>query len=837
MSIYNKFLILLLSIVFHKTLSAQGSVKQLDASEIYEELEKFNFLGTALYVAAHPDDENTRLISYLSNGLHARTAYLSLTRGDGGQNLIGTEIRELLGVLRSQELQMARATDGGQQFFTRANDFGYSKHPDETLKIWNKDKVMEDILYVIRTFKPDIIVNRFDHRTPGRTHGHHTSSAMLSMEAFDLSNDPTVYPNQAKEYGTWQPTRLFMNTSWWFYGGRDKFAEADKSHLVPVDAGVYYPSRGISNNEIASLARSKHRSQGFGSAGGRGSQMEWLEPLKGEELNGSKDLFDGVNTSWSRVKGGQQIKDKMAEILETYDFRNPSKSVPDLLAVHDLLQNIQDPHWKPIKEEHLNNIIAACTGLHIEASAEAQQATTGDSTEVTVEVTNRSDYHLQLQSVHVNQNLVTEEKPLETNTQNKWFHKVNISDDLKFSNPYWLDQKGELGIYSVEDPLLRTTPQSPGALSATFNILVEGRLIEITKEVNYRYVDPAQGEIRQPFVVIPPATLSFDKEMYLFANDDAQSLTVNVRAGKDALQGTLTLEVPDGWSVAPQSVEVDVAIRSQEKGFAFELKPPKSVSESYIKASIVVDGNSHNKNLINIDYDHIPLQTILLPSESKIVKVPMQKGGQNIGYLMGAGDKMPECLTNVGYNISLLEVDALTTTNLDQYDAVVIGIRAYNTLSKLKLYNAALFDYAERGGTLITQYNTSRRLNFEHLSPYPLKLSRKRVTDEYAEIRIINPEHKVMNTPNKITSADFDNWVQERGLYFPEEWDEKYEPIISCNDKGEDPLDGSLLIAEHGNGHIVYSSISWFRQLPAGVPGAYRIFANMLALSSDNKRP
>ncbi len=810
--------------------------KQLSSAQVYEELEKFNFLGSALYIAAHPDDENTRLISYLSNGLHARTAYLSLTRGDGGQNLIGTEIRELLGVIRSQELQMARETDGGQQFFTRANDFGYSKHPDETLRIWNEDQVYADLVYAIRAFKPDIIVNRFDHRTPGKTHGHHTSSAMLSERAFDMTNDRKVFPEQLKEVEPWQVTRQFFNTSWWFYGGRDKFAKADKSNLIGVDAGMYYPTLGISNNEISALARSKHRSQGFGSAGDRGSYQEYLELINGEMPENKENLFEGVNTKWSRVQGGDKIEDLMDGVLKDFDFRAPANSLPALLTIYDAVERLSDPHWKGIKKEHLTEIILQCAGMHIEATTDTQQATRGDSLEIQIEATNRSTAFARVQSITINGQAKDITDTLEAYVQNKWYKPLHVSTDIPYSNPYWLNKEWPLGTYVVDEMRDRNLPQSPAPFIATFDIEVEGRSLSVAREVQYKFVDPAVGEIRKPFVVIPDATMTFDKEMYLFAEESETAVEVKVRAGRNNVEGELKLKVPQGWSVSPATQSVSIKNKGFEQAYNFTLTAPEKISTGDIKAEIKVDGITHDRTLINIDYSHIPLQTVLLPAKSRIVKVPLETGGKNIGYIMGAGDKMPEGLTNVGYKVDLIKTSEIQAAALGGYDAIIIGIRAYNKLKDLKLFNDILYKYAEDGGTLVVQYNTSRRLNFDDIAPYPIKLSRKRVTDEYAEMRVVNPDHKVMNSPNKITQADFDNWVQERGLYFAEEWDEKYETIISCNDKGEDPLEGSLLIAPHGEGYFVYTSISWFRQLPAGVPGAYRFFANILALTSTDEQ-
>jgi len=824
---------IILLLVVSSMLSAQYN-KQLTSAEIYEKLEKFNFLGTALYVAAHPDDENTRLISYLSNGLNARTGYLSITRGDGGQNLIGTEIRELLGVIRSQELQMARTVDGGQQFFTRANDFGYSKHPDETLRIWDKEQVLEDMVYVIRSFKPDIIINRFDHRTPGRTHGHHTSSAILALEAYKLAADPTAYPHQLKELDTWNAERHFFNTSWWFYGSRENFENADKSQLVPVDVGVFYPTLGLSNNEISAFARSKHRSQGFGSSGDRGNYQEYLELIEGSMPEDKSNVFDGINTGWTRIDNGEQIDKIMSSVMASFDFTAPSKSVNDLLEVYELLQQSNNKHWKDVKMNQLEEIIVACMGLHIEASTEGQQFTPGDSILIELEWTNRSEVAVYTEAVDINGQRHIHEQALAPYTTHKEYLSYHIDKNTPFTNPYWLNKEGTLGMYAVDEPALRTLPESPPAIKCRFNLVIGNTSLTIDRAVNYRYVNPAEGEIREPIAIVPPATIGFDKEMYLLASEHSTTASITVRSSQKDLKGTVLLHLPKGWSAKPDTLAVEIANIGEEKELSFTLNAPQKISEQEITADILVDGKRYNKQLTTIDYDHIPLQTIMSTAKAKLVKVPLLIEGNHIAYLMGAGDKVPESLANVGYDVDMITVDDLKSEDLSVYDAVVIGIRAYNTLDELELYNHRLFDYAYKGGTVITQYNTSRRLDFDVLAPYPIKLSRNRVTDENAEMRILNPTHKVFHFPNQITEKDFDNWVQERGLYFAEEWDEAFIPVLSSNDPGEEPLEGSLLIANHGEGYFVYTSLSWFRQLPAGVPGAFRLFANLLALGQDN---
>ncbi|RTL14003.1 MAG: PIG-L family deacetylase, partial [Flavobacteriaceae bacterium] len=347
--------------IFFISLSIWAQAPQkLNSVEIYEQIQKLNFLGKVLYLAAHPDDENTKLITYFSNHYHAQTAYLSLTRGDGGQNLIGTELREKLGAIRTQELLAARRIDGGEQFFTRANDFGFSKEPNETFAIWNKDEVMEDVIQVMETFRPDIIVNRFAHNTPGTTHGHHTASAMLNLEAYDIIKH--------------KPKRIFFNTSWWFYGSQEAFDAADKSNFLAINSNVFYPLKGKSNNEIAALSRSQHKCQGFGTLGTRGDEIEYLELLKGD-LPNSNNLFEGIDTSWNRVKGGNEIGKILYEIEKNFNFGNPSVHIPNLIQAYDLIQKLEDSHWKEIKTKQIIKIIEACSGLFMEAIADSETIT------------------------------------------------------------------------------------------------------------------------------------------------------------------------------------------------------------------------------------------------------------------------------------------------------------------------------------------------------------------------------------------------------------------------------------------------------------------------------
>jgi LmbE family N-acetylglucosaminyl deacetylase len=799
------------------------------ASEIYHKLEKLNFLGSALYVAAHPDDENTRLISYLANDMHAKTAYLSLTRGDGGQNLIGPEIRELLGVIRTQELLAARASDGGEQLFTRANDFGYSKHPDETLEIWNKDAVLSDVVRAIRTFKPDVIINRFNHRNPGSTHGHHTASAMLSFEAFDLVGDATKFPETAITYGSWQPKRLLFNTSWWFYGSKEKFEKADKSNLVSVETGNYYPALGLSNGEIASLSRSMHKSQGFGSTGTRGKQTEYLEFLKGEFPQDTTNIFDGINTSWSRIEGGVAIGKILNPLLDSFNFQDPSTIVPQLVEAYRLLKDTKQGHWRSIKLKELEELIVACSGVFLEAVANKESINPMGAYTLKVEAINRGANKITLSKITTASGLILSSKEIVLLSNEKENLELEVTSQNKVpSTAYWLKSKGTLGMYSAPKDLIGL-PQTPAAEQISFTLNIDNTALQILKDVVYKFNDPVDGEVYRPFNVLPKVSASIAEKVLVFADENSQKVAVHVRAGKDNIEGTLQLNAPKGWVVSsPQLFTLER--QGETSTLWFTVTPPKNQSQGYLRPLIQIGDTYYDKELINIDYDHIPYQSVLLPSKAKVVRINIEKKGQHIGYIQGAGDGVGQSLEQIGYSVTNLDVTEISAQSLKKYDAVVVGVRAYNTIAALAFAQKELNKYVQAGGTMVVQYNTSHRLVTKQVAPYALSLSRDRVTDEFAPVTILDPSHSVLNSPNKITQEDFKGWVQERGLYFPNKWAEEFTPILAMNDKGAPQTKGSLLVARYGKGHYVYTGLSFFRELPAGVAGAYRLFANIISI-------
>jgi LmbE family N-acetylglucosaminyl deacetylase len=822
---------LLIFYCFAQISFGQQPVKPNSAA-IYNQIEKLNFLGSVLYIAAHPDDENTRLISYLSNEKMARTGYLSLTRGDGGQNLIGPELREQLGVIRTQELLEARKIDGGEQFFSRANDFGYSKNPEETLQIWDKNQVLSDVVWAIRKFQPDVIINRFDHRSPGTTHGHHTASALLSVESFDLANNENVFPNQLKWVKPWQPKRQFFNTSWWFYGSKEKFDAADKTNLSSLQIGVYYPSIGKSNQEIAALSRSCHQSQGFGSTGSRGEEMEYLEFLKGTSLNNKSNLFEGVDTSWNRVKGGAAVGELIQKILKEYDFKNPALSIPNLVKAYSMIQLLEEEHWKNIKTEELKKVITACSGLYLEGVAENQTATPNSSLNVKIETINRSTNPMILKSIFS----MPEGKNTIFNSELKYNISLNNKIDIQLpetithTNPYWLNEKGTVGMYNVKEQQNIGIADIIREVKLVFNIEINGVTIPFERNVIYKYNDPTKGEIYNPLNIVPEISLLIVDKVALFNSGKSKTIDIKIKAGKEIENGKIKLDVPSNWKVNPTEIAFALSKKGEEQTVNFEVFPPKNADEITVKAIAIVNGKLFDKEQININYEHISKQQILRTSEARFIKLDIKNGNEKIAYLMGAGDEVPKSLKQMGYEVTEINPSEITKEKLEYFDVFMTGIRAYNTVKELKFKQDVLLDFVKEGKTMIVQYNTTDELVTNNIAPFPIKISRDRVTDENAKVRFLAPEHPVLNYPNKISTEDFEGWTQEQGLYYPSEWDTAFTPILSTNDKGESPKNGALLVAKYGKGNYIYTGLSFFRELPEGVSGAYRLISNLISI-------
>ena len=808
------------------------------SGQIHADIQKLGVLGSALYLAAHPDDENTRLIAYLSNVEKVETAYLSLTRGDGGQNLIAPDIRELLGLTRTQELLAARRTDGGTQFFSRANDFGYSKHPDETFNIWDKQQVLADAVWVIRKWRPDVIVLRFDPRAPGTTHGDHTASAIIGMEAFRLAGDREAFPEQLKYVDPWEPRRIYWNAYTW----RGVPDHMDTTKIIKLDANVFLPKLGESTGEIAARSRSQHKSQGFGSSGRRGQQIEQLELLAGDDRDEPGNPFANIDVSWNRVPGGARIGSLLTAVERNFNFDDPGASVPALIEARRALRALPTSFWRDKKLGELDEVIAACLGLYLSAKTDDPITTAGSQIGIDVEATNRSDQPVTLVDYFVegvSMTRATVDEELSNNAPFTSSDTVQILDGLQPSTPYWLRDKWALGMYRVKDQQQRGKGESDDPLVINFQLNIDGEQLTFRRPVRHAFTDPVKGEQVQPLEVLAPVFAELDESSYLFTSTQARTIRVKVTAAAADLSGTVELCTPNDWKVEPANRSFTLKRKGEEQYFTFELTPPAGQAQGEIVPLVRLgsgaDAPAFTRKLVRIDHDHLPTQLADLDASAPVAKLDLKIAGRSIGYLPGAGDAIPEALTNIGYNVTELTPGLIATGDLNRFDAIVIGIRAYNINDNMPNYQPKFLEYVRKGGTLVVQYNTSRRLKIPQteLGPYPLQLSRDRVTVEEAPVRMLAKDHPVLNTPNKITAADFEGWVQERGLYFPNNWSEEYTAVLSSNDPGEPARDGGLLVAEYGKGHYVYTGYSFFRELPAGVPGAYRLFANLVSLGNQ----
>ena len=827
-----------------------------NSSRILLEIQKLNTTGSVLYIAAHPDDENTRLITYLANEKKVRTGYLSLTRGDGGQNLVGDEQGAYLGLIRTQELLAARRTDGGEQYFTRAVDFGYSKSADETFTKWSRDSILSDVVWVIRNFKPDIIINRFPSDARAG-HGHHTASGMLAEEAFAAAADPTKFPEQLKYVSVWQAQRLFLNNStWWDKDLPNKIAAGEKS-LAWVDVGGYNTLLGKSYGEIAAESRTNHKSQGFGSTPTRGEQKEYLELKNGTPFN-DNNIFDGISTTWERYRQGSEIKITLDKIIADFDVLHPEKSVDALLKVYSQLENIPTDQLVEYKKLQLQNIIVACLGLWLEPVAERDMVVQGEQLKIFSSSIKRNEYPLTLESITVFNNEYKAGEILPAGINQIDTFEIKIDNNMS-SSPYWLE--GEYnGLFSVPDQKLRGKAENDPVLAFIYNVKIGDKLFKIKRAVVFKETDAVKGEIYKPIVILPKVVISIDSKALLFINDQNSKMEISLKSNTDNVKGYLFASLENGFSTW-DTYEVALEKKGDEKSFTFNIDPTKALSDKgalnlyfihgdgkKILDSLVWKHNSESikrelrnrndvdtKSITSIQYDHIPRQIIMENVTISLSKMNATFPKGNIAYVEGAGDKVDESLQQAGLNISTITPESITLAELKKYEAVVIGVRAYNTSKVLADNQSVLMEYVNQGGLVITQYNTNWDMFTENIGPYPFKIKRGRVTDENSPVDFLIPEHSVLNTPNKLTKADFDGWIQERGIYFAEELAPEYVSPLAFTDPNEKPQSGGLIIADYGKGAFIYTGIAFFRELPAGVPGAYRLFINLLSYKNQVK--
>jgi len=816
---------------------AQAPLPVKDAAELQKALDKLQVMGSVLYVAAHPDDENTAALATLSKGRNLRTAYLSMTRGGGGQNLIGPELGDGLALIRTQELRAARRIDGAEQFFTGAVDFGFSKTAEESLRIWGHEAALGNVVRTIRSFRPDVILTRFppDARAG---HGHHTASAMLAIEAFSAAADPARFPEQIRAgLRPWKARRIL-----WNHFRFSEEAPPPPAESLRLDVGVFDPLLGKSYGELAAESRSQHRSQGFGVLALRGAREESFEPLVGTPAK--TDLFEGVDLTWNRIPGGATVGALLREARQDYRWERPAELLPLLLKAQQALEALPpESRGEPLvqaKVLELAEALRAAAGLWVEAIADRQTAAPGDRLAVTAALVSRGGLSLSLDSLSLeaagpNGTRLLESKPgspLENNKVRRESFQLVLPTDTPLAQPAWLGGAGAAEWSGL--------PESPAPFHLRARFTHPSGSFEVTVPLQFRFRDPVLGERYQPLAVVPPAMVKLSEGVMVFDGSAAKELRLKVVAGAASAAGKVQVMVPSGWRAEPKAQAFRFTKVGEEQDLVFRIAPPRTAASGELRVEVDTGGAFvQARGLQRLDYPHIPLQTLLPEARVRLERFDLKHNGRRIGYVMGAGDDIPQALRRIGYEVELLTDEALAREELKRFDAIVLGIRAFNTRPALRTLKERLHAYVAQGGTEVVLYTVNTGfpginagMVTEAIGPFPFKVGRTRVTDEGAPVRFLAPEHPVFHWPNELSAKDFEGWVQERSLYHAEGWDPRYKALLGMGDPGEAEDKGALIVAEHGKGHYVYTGIAFFRQLPEGVPGATRLFANILALGS-----
>lgn len=815
----------LLGTLAARTHAANAPTPQPGA-DILADLRALQHLGGVLYIAAHPDDENTQLLTYFARGRSYRTAYLSLTRGDGGQNVLSADFGERLGVARTQELLAARRLDGGEQYFTRALDFGFSKDYQETLRVWDGEQVFADVVRVIRQFRPDVIVTRFSP-TPGGTHGHHTASAVLAVDAFRAAADPTAFPDQLTTLKPWQVKRVFWNV--WRGGG-------DGPEILRLDVQGEDIVSGLSFPELAGRSRAQHKTQGFDSfaiASGPGPRMESFQLIAGEPAQG--DIMDGIDPTWARVEGGAEINREVAALLASFDGARPEASVPALLSLRRKLAVLPADHVFDGKRQLLDSILQRCLGLEAVTRSPRAEVVTGAPVVLRHSLSGRAGVSATWTAIRypsLRRSLPVVGGGAVSATARVVEDTVTLPAETPLTQPYWLRREPVAGLFQVEDPDLIGRAENPPSLPVEYVVEIGGQELVVATEPLLDGSASLAWEQKRALAVVAPVSLRFAGEVELFAPGSSRDVQVDVTAAGAPVEGTVRLEAADGWQVSdPQPFQI--ATQGGLARLSFQVTAPAGPAVGSLGVVASVQGREYRVGRVEVAYKHVPVQLLQPVAKLRLVSLALEKKGQRVGYLPGAGDTVADSLARMGYAVTLLTGSDLVPEKLAGLDAVVIGVRAFNVRTDLNDRMPALFAYADGGGTVVMQYNNPGGLKVQQFSPQLLRLGPARVTDETAAVTPLVPAHPALNRPNRLTPADFEGWVQERGLYFAAEWDSAYTPLLAMADPGEGTQQGALLVARHGRGHIVYTGLSFFRQLPAGVPGAFRLFANLVSLGHE----
>ncbi|HEX2204540.1 MAG TPA: PIG-L family deacetylase [Longimicrobium sp.] len=826
-------------------------------------------LGTTkrvLMVGAHPDDEDTQLLAALALEQGADVAYLSLTRGEGGQNGIGPELGEGLGLLRTEELLAARRVDGARQFFTRAYDFGFSKSAEETWRHWPRDVLLGDVVAVIRRFRPDIVIPVFSG-TPRDGHGHHQVSAILAREAYLAAGDSTKFPEQiAAGLRPHRPAKLYRS-----------LRGSGEGATARLQIGNLDPLIGRSPFQLAMASRSRHRSQDMGRpepAGPRwGYLLRLLPAPAGEEASiwaGIDTLMGGRTLSPSRsahpLERAMTVYDlTIAEIKDSASVLNPGALVPRLAGALAALRptlrpgdrggRLIDPEETRFRIDNerrdAEEALALAAGLVLDAVASDARIVPGQDFTLDLTLWNGGREAVQVDSLvpvlpagwtaaRADSASATTVEPGGLLARR---FRVRVPASARTTEPYFLSggRRGGALYRWPDDRSVHGLPFEPAPVRAAARVRVAGAALPLETEATFREVDLRQGELRRPVLVVPAVSVIVEPRVVLHPEGAGRPLRLRVRLASEdpgGIEGTLRFQAPAGWRVEPAEVPLKLG-DGERREVEVDVHVPAGAGQRNPEWAVTArfesnDARRFTRGVEIVDYPHVRARPLPRDAETRVRIAPVAvPRGLRVAYIEGAGEEGPGVLAQIGIVPDLLDAEDLATGDLSTYDVIVAGSRAYEVRHDLMANNARLLEYVRRGGTFIVQYNKYELVE-GRFTPFPLTMARPhgRVTDEEAPVRILDPSHPVFTTPNRITENDFAGWVQERGLYFADTWDPAYTPLLETGDPGEAPLRGGLLVAKHGQGTYVYTGLAFFRQLPEGVPGAWRLFANLLALGA-----
>jgi len=809
--------------LFTASMASAQQVRPATSYQVYHEISQLKHLTNVLYMAAHPDDENTRLLAWLVNYKNYRTGYLSLTRGDGGQNILGSETGEALGLIRTHELLEARKLDGAEQYFTRAVDFGFSKSYEETFKHWPQYLLTYDATWVMRKFRPDIVICRFPPNSQAG-HGQHAASAIIAAKAFKTSGDKLQYTEQLHTYAAWQPKRLLFNA--YRFGSFSTVSE----DMFKIKVGEYVPGLGMGVGELAGISRSVHKSQGAGTPSVPGIQQEYFKVIDGDTL--SESLFDGIDITWNRVDRediGQDIQD----VLEQFNYNHPDESLPALLAIRKKITTVKDEYWRNEKLQELDRIILHCSGLLAELYTKQQQTVAGTTLPFTLNVIARSHTPVRVKAIQwpgsdSSMNLKINEDSLFT-----FEHNITIPASTPVTEPYWLSQPSTSpAYYTIPNDSLIGMPEAPNNLNAIIKLKIGDEYFDVKVPLSSKRLDPVKGDVVEALRIVPDVIIDFTTSLLITNADGSVQTAIHVHSFKNINDATLTITGEKTYTKTISHINLK---EQTDTIIPLNFTPKESMDmgkgDYYLTASVQAGGKTFDKSQHLIQYNHIPTLQYFTNAYTRVLRKNWKCTVNRVGVIEGPGDYTVSFLRLAGLQVDVLkESDFTDPARLKKYDAIITGIRAVNVEKRMSFWMPVLMQYVKNGGTLVMQYNTLQDLATTKVGPYPITLSTQRVTEEDAKVKFLHPDSRILNYPNKITDEDFNGWVQERGLYFASKWDNNYTPLFEMNDTGEQPMDGSTLYTHYGKGNYIYTALSLNRQVPSGNKGAIRLLMNMLSV-------